>query len=293
MNSSSLLPVLIIVLIVVVLLLAALLWGWAARERRRLWQRTGIVELHNQGNSRAHFELLADDPVDAFQFQFRLNGAPLSFRTETVTRAVTPATPASPQAVIAAPTPHDNGQVRSDLMEQAREVLVGLVEAGGEMLPGRLGSSLHNIGWRLRQGGRTVNRLDRAVRPKSGGPFSSPSPSTRRAAAPGAVTTRSTASSEAQVVQTPWAQTPPVEPGERLSVQLVISPRQAPRQEIYAFRVQARLANVPESSPLLEQGRVVYRPLPWYRQYLQWIVAGLTTVIVIILVRVLLSSLGI
>jgi hypothetical protein len=177
-------------------------------------------------------------------------------------------------------------------MDQARDVLVGLVEAGGDLIPGRLGSGLHELGWRLRQGERNVGRLHRAVRPGSEGPFASSAPKRAAAAAP-QTAAQPQATVETQMAPTPWAQTPPVEPGEIIHVQLLISPRQAPRQEMYAFRVQARLANVPEAAPIQEQGRVVYPPLAWYRQYLPWIVVGLATVVILVLVWVLLSSLGV
>lgn len=243
--------VIILVLLGVVVLLIPTIRRWQKRPGQRRYR----LELRNQGNVRSRYALEADAPHDSLDFVFTLNGSPLHGRLVTSTTTAT-APPAQTQAA-SSPPPQRGGGGPSASIQKAKKVggvvggLSGTVATVlisiGNLLPYSAGLPFIRIGSKLRRGQSSVGRVGQMggamkrqaartkVRVPSGasGRPTAPAPPNRPAApAP--------ATDSVVALETEWVETPFVEPGDSLTLDLLVQPENPYRPQHVPFTIRSK-----------------------------------------------------
>ena len=171
--------------------------------------------------------------------------------------------------------------------------IAGILSTLAYLLPRSIGGPLQRASFSLRRGETTLQRAQQVsqqvgrLAPAGGQASTSartPASATGGAQALTAVGTSpqgegpvrmAPAASQAQV--TPLletAQTPFIEPGETLTVNLLIKPVKPFQAQHYSFTITSRSLEQSDAPPALEQGNVQVTALPWYRRY--WLPALVT-----------------
>jgi hypothetical protein len=273
------------VVTIAVIAVAAVIWFLLARRQRHRSRRTCRLELANLGNVRSRYELRAEDPGQALQFSFVLGGARL------YGQSVTP--PAAPSAALRAGPSTSSGQApstsngtfasgqapstsrRGELVEPSGQVaasslrkagrakgwamrtgsaVAGALSTLGALLPRSASGPLRQVASQIRRGGGAVRRAEHLTR-RAGRlrPVPAPeAPSTRPST--GVEEAPAAASSDA-AAQT-WVQTPFVEAGDTLAIDLLISPTDPYQTAYFPFTVTSRSLDAPDAPLIAEEGSV-------------------------------------
>jgi hypothetical protein len=267
----NMIPILIAIAIVIAACAAI---AFVAILQRKKLSRTLQVEIRNLGNVTGGYELQAQDPHSppALRFQFTLNDTELApapvGQSEIASVAPPPIVrPETASVAPSAPAPSGSGDGASKA-EQAMEsggIIINILTLLGSILPRSLGAPLTQTASQMRRGQTTASRVKQikgqtsrlAPGGKKGRGVASAPPS---APSPGA--TRESPDREASRLsrpqgvgaervdqrewEEPWAQTPSVEPGEALTVDLTIRPAQSHRGQTYPFTVISRANGLPD-----------------------------------------------
>jgi hypothetical protein len=197
--------------------LAAILKGRKSRTVCRL-------ELVNDGNVRSRYDLKAEDAAGELKFRFIVNGSALPQRQiVAAAEAVQPGSPA----------PASGGVTVSGVSSFASGA-ADLLYSLGYLLPRSIGAPLIQAGSQLKQGQYTAGQAERARDQVSG---LAPTSTRRAERASGSTVT----GAQPGVPTGVWVQTPYVEPGETLLIDLFIDPLKFHTQAIsYPFQVMSR-----------------------------------------------------
>jgi len=187
--------------------------GLAALVRARN-RTTYRLELANLGNIQSRYELRIEEPTGALEFQFMLNGASLPPRQTAQSVEPAQTTDAYPPA----PAPRSRADGMSAAAGQAQDAASGtasLLGSAGDLVPGALGARIRQAGMQIQKGQYTASKVE-TVSGKAAdlGGMSAASTAPRPA---GGQPTGAAASQQA------WVQTPFVEPGGSVVIDLVIS----------------------------------------------------------------------
>jgi hypothetical protein len=280
------------VVTIAVVAVAAVIWLLLARRQRQRSRRTCRLELANLGNVRSRYELRAEDPGQALQFSFVLDGARLHGRSVTPPAAPSasngtfasgqaPSTSnetfASGQAPSASNGTFASGQAAASSLEKAGRakgwamrtgsVVASALSTLGALLPRSAGGPLRHVASQIRHGGGSVRRAERLTR-QAGRLRPTPAPKAtplrlRTERSPqGRPTRPSTGAEEAlaaagsdAAAQT-WVQTPFVEAGKTLAIDLLISPTDPYQTAYYPFTVTSRSLDAPDAPLIAEEGSV-------------------------------------
>ncbi|MFP4345109.1 MAG: hypothetical protein ACLFU8_10480 [Anaerolineales bacterium] len=236
-------------LLVGVLLLMPLIRRW----QRRHGQRRYRLEIRNEGNVRSRYALEADAPPDSLNFVFTVNGTPLHGRLiTTTTDAPAPQPSAAPTAA-----PREGGGPAAGL-QKAKQVggvvggLSGTISTVlisiGNLLPYSAGLPFIRLGSKLRRGQSSVDRVGQtgsAMKRQAGRTkVRAPSGRSGRQAAPppppGGASTISGTASALVAMETEWVETPFVEPGGVLTLDLLVQPENPYRPQHVPFTLRSR-----------------------------------------------------
>lgn len=242
-----------------------------ATKSRRGYQKHLRLAVCNLSNVPGRFELQADDPSHALKIQFAWNGRNLAERqvvVQPLVSAPVSAAPAHASSMHSAPPPRPGVMQTASRAFSFGTTIADLLATVGYLLPGTLGAPLIQAGMRLRQGQFTVSRVERlqdqvtALNPAmaTAAPTYAPAPSVAAPAAP-----------EARAVHMDvqrWAETPNVEPGETLWINVLIDPLRLPaRTQHYAFRVLSRMVEAENAVPVMETGSVEIKGVAWFYRH--------------------------
>jgi hypothetical protein len=277
-----------VAIIVAALVALILLLRW---EKKR-YQKAYRLEISNQGNAPSRYELQAQDPSGTFEFEFALGGTNLQRRpVSTALETLEPAParePVPPSAV---------GDAEPGRLEGAREVAGKAASAGGALasalsklsiyLPGSAGRSARRASSQLRRGRMQTQRADRlAGRVAKAQPAAAPA----RAAVESAPAVTGDASIDRSFVIHTWAQTPLVEPGETLAVDLLVNPIKSYQSQLYSFTLLSRSVEQEEAPSVKEEVSVhMVRP-SWLRRLYPYLVVLGVMVVTVVLYLVFLTS---
>lgn len=248
---------------------------------KRSYQRSGRIELRNLGNIRSRYELRAEDPANLLKFQLLLNGASLSPVT-----AVTSPMPSS----AASPAPAAGGIKQSaGNVAKSGSAIADLLMTIGSILPSSLGGRLMTTGSNMRQAQYTAHRVQSA-----GGQLRDSTAAVSGSAAPARPAAMSAPSPSITTSTVPgvW-QTPPVEPGEALTLNLLIDPGRPTQTMNYTFRVSSQAIDDANAAPVIESGSLEVKGISLFRLYLPFFVLAGVTILVIVVVALLLSNTGV
>ena len=240
--------------------MAIALLAMIARGQRLRRQTVYHLELENGGNVVGRYRLRVDSPGNELSFKWMLDGVELDRMPETVEQG--------PEVAVEerAPVPAKGGRIEgaADKARRAGAVGSGLADLAGtasHLMPGAAGSSLQRLSSQIRSGrakiSRTratvsqtrstvkqtrskISRPAKRVRPKGAG--------RRRDARPVLVST--------------WHVTPPVEPGEIVTLDLVVAPRRPFREQRHTFRVISRSVEQADLEPVIQEKRLSLPSVP-------------------------------
>jgi VWFA-related protein len=307
----------VILAALVVVILAALVLSALVRAQKR--PKVFQLEVVNLGNTHSRYRLRAEEPMGALRFDFALNGVKLpqwseSQAVEVVTEPVAEAPPAPARSAPPQSRADGGGVGAGAAAGQAidkGDAAVDAVWSLANMLPGSAGTSVQRAlkpAYRAQgavRGARSQAQYasDQATyvgRVAGAKPASAPAGTTDATVPPGqmAVTAEHSlpsgkhslpsgkapkAGSRAVSVAPAliWAETPLLEPGGRLLLDLLISPLDFYRTQRYAFKVISRAAEQEDTS-LVEEGYVQIDKIPWLYRLLPYLVFAIFVAVVVL-----------
>jgi VWFA-related protein len=276
----------------------ALLLVVGARRRNRPIRYP--LEIHNAGNVQCRYKLLAEEPSGILKFQFALNGTNLHERivTETVsvpqqgvqTKAVRQQAPRKDAVSASQAPPASKGPSGAKQAVSTAKGLSGfVVEAISTLaafLPGSAGAALRSTSGQMRRGQGTVTRVERLsgraskMKPKSVGTSAIPQVQSQPAmpalagapaGAPATLASESLVPVEQEITRTvidTWAQTPPIPPGEKLLLDLLVQPTKSLyKTRSFAFTMKSK-AIERESDVVTTVGNIKVAGISWFRRHL-------------------------
>ncbi len=249
------------------------------------------VEICNTGNVRSRYELRAEDPAAGLEFWWLLNKAPLAGLPALPEAGSAPASAAPERPALAGMS----GQVRrsAEKVRGAVRIGEGISNALGSlavMLPPSIGAPLRRAAGTLWQGRtRVTGAMEAPARAK--GALSSIIPGRGQAPRPAEPVERARQVQRAQparAMASPTAQTPYVEPGERLLLELRVAPLRRRRGGARLIKVTASSAEkeaIERGAPSAAVERnVQVAGLPWLLRLLPFALLLLAAIIALGLV---------
>ena len=286
------------VLLVVGLIAAVVAAGFAVWRTiqvvRRSYWRIYQLQLCNEGNVPARYEILATDPAGALKFKLLLNGVTLNPETpvKTTARSVPPAPSASTPA-----------QPKTSTKTNVREksgLLVDLAYTISTIIPNTsLGRNLAQWASTARNIDYSAQRLEYAGQQAQslGGAQSTASPITYNsayAAEPASsVAPPATPQPVTQLKLTPGAWcTPYLQPGDMLALTLSIDPGRPVQTQHYTFQVSSRAVDPEQEVALVETGQLQVDSVPLIKYYLPFFIIASVVIGATIIIAILLANAG-
>jgi VWFA-related protein len=297
----------IVVAILIASMVALVILARLQRKRYRIVYR---LEICNLGNVESRYELRADEPSGSLKCEFTLEGKSLNHRQVAPAQAGVSQV-VSVENVVASPVPATQQASSARRGKQAAGraggvggAFINLLATLGALLPRPVGQPLLEFARKTRQGQMQVRRAQRVSRQasqvKSAATTPTPAPppatSSARPSVPSQVVTGRSAA-PAGLTVTPdeihaWSQTPAVEPGESLMVDLEIDPLQPHRSQYYPFAVLSRSVEQQDAPLVIEEAGVqIVRP-SWFDRHYPFLVVFFVVTVTLVLFAAFLVSTG-
>jgi hypothetical protein len=307
--------------VMVAVIIAGVIFAAIQARLRRRYQKRCRLEIQNLGNARSRYRLLAEDRSGDLRFQFTLDGVNLQQgqAAQAPERAMeAPRRPgreaATPAKRVERPAPpREAGSL--DKVRQAGSKAKGIgatvadaLSAVAAILPSSIGAPLRNWSRQLRQQQAAITYAERAPqqmasqirripgvpdRAAKSGPAATPSPAAPPPveAVAGPQYAPVVPISRAAVVD----QTPFVEPGETLTLGLLVEPIKRPHQnQHYTITVTSKPLEQEDAPPQVEEGTILIPGVSWLRHYAPlWLPVIAAVVVEFLLLSLLLRFLGI
>jgi hypothetical protein len=302
-----------VVAIVIVIAIVAVVA--IARWQRKSLHKNLRLELNNRGNVQSRYELKAEDPDDALEFQFSLAGGGLTVGTiaqETAIEVSEVVEPAQPERPSATPGVSSAKQAQAKARQGVgfSYAIADLLGSLGMMLPRSIGAPLQQASSQLRRGSGRVDQVQRmpsrvsgqvtkvkqpagsilassstrAERPKASAP-----PISAPASAPAG---RSKVSVVTQSAMHPWVQTPAVAPGGSLRLDLQVKPVKARGAQLHSFSVLSRSVEQEDAAVITEEWSGQIRGVSGFRRYHPYLLIAALAVLALML-AIWLASIGV
>lgn len=254
------------------------------KGRRKGGLKHCYLEIQNLGNAPSRYELRAETADENLTFQFALAGEPLLQRQETsragsgvAARSVTPTapTPASDEGGYS-PSGLERSTASLSFASRAADAVAEVLSAVSYFLPGEIRMTTMRMAGELRKGRQTaaiagrlpgnLGRLATNVR----GEKEMPKRSQQRAAAPAVGNGLGNGSpavmqAEGSYAKT-WAQTPVVEPGETLVLDLFVEAIRPNASNVYPFQLVSKSVEQEGAPLVVEQVTVEMSKPTWFRR---------------------------
>lgn len=285
MNESGILVGALALVIVIAALAIALA---VARAQARLMRRIFVARVTNEGNVPGRYALWAEpvgnaESADGLTFEFRLNGVKLMpERTETAAHRAAGSAGVIASANRAAGTAASAGHAAGDVLD-----------AIGHLLPGSVGAQVDRLSRQVRAGQAAVDRAERSANRY------------RRLVSPGAQAAAARLAGErveetsrpaeqttlADVTPAGAVQTPPIQPGQSLSIELIVRPLVRHRAHDGWFALCSRALETPDAAPVRVEAGAQFSSLGGFRFFLPYAIIALAAGALVVLL--LLSARGV
>jgi hypothetical protein len=273
-------------------------WRTIQVVRRSYW-RTFQLELCNEGNVPARYEILATDPAGALKFKLLLNGVALT--AEPLVKSAARSNQPAPAA------PSDSAQPKKSTAASAREkggILIGIAYTISTIIPNTaLGQKLAQWALAAQNVDYSAQRMEYAgqqAQSLGGKPPAASTAYDSSAAAPSAATlppppppslTPATAVSQLKVTPGAWC-TPYLQPGDMLSLNLSIDPGRPVQTQHYTFQVSSRAVEPEQETAVIETGQLQVDSVPLIKYYLPFFIIAGVVIGATIMIAILLANAG-
>lgn len=239
--------------------MAVALLAMVARGQRLRRQTIYHLELENGGNVAGQYRLRVDSPGNELSFRWMLDGVELDRMLET---EQTPEVVETRRPV----TMPEKDSGLGNVGDQARRSgamgsgLADLTGTAAHLVPGAAGTSLQRFSNQIRVGRSKLSRTravvsqTRSTVTQAGSRISRPARGTRSA--------KRTERNRTQARVSTWHVTPPVEPGEIGTLDLVVVPKRPFREQRHAFRVISRSIERADLDPVIQEKRLSLPSVP-------------------------------
>jgi hypothetical protein len=294
-------------IVVVTAIVAVVAVVVVARLRKKRLQKRFRLQAINQGNVRSRYELRAEDPESALTFRFMLGGnsLPELGPAKAGTGSVQPAAPTP-----AEPLPGKKGggvRKKAGQAVTASGAIAELLITLGTILPSSVGAPLFQKASQLRQGQIKASRVEQMpdrmtwLKPSAGQKAQDavPRQAQDRAAQPPAAATASEAAlpvpgrhraGREQQAETAvqadghiWVQTPFVQPGETLAIDLLIKAVTSDKSRHRLFRVFSCSVEQENGPLVVEECSVQIGGGFWTRRYLPYLIIAAAAIAILLL----------
>jgi hypothetical protein len=284
---------LILGLIAAVIAAGFAVWRTIQVVRRSYW-RTFQLELCNEGNLPARYEILATDPAGALRFKLLLNGIALTAEpvVKSAARSKQPAPAASSQSKPASTTS----------VREKSGILIELAYTISTIIPNTgLGRKLAEYANTARNIDYSAQRVEYAgQQAQSLGGKPAAASTAYDAAAPSAATlppppppSATAAAAVARLNVTPGAWcTPYLQPGDMLSLNLSIDPGRPVQTQHYTFQVSSRAVEPEQETAVVETGQLQVDSVPLIKYYLPFFIIAGVVIGATIIIAILLANAG-
>jgi hypothetical protein len=247
--------------VISILILTGLAIFWAVRLRKRRLERKLRLEITNDGNVQSHFQLRAEELGGQLEFRFTQGGIRLPEVLE-----LNPAAPAVglPVGRPTPPGPAGSGLTSAQKAQKTMSLsyaVASLLTSIGAILPRSLGAPLIQAGSQLNRGQAQASRIQQVssqaatlTSPTRGGSQLASAPSQPQ---PGG----------GQALGLAWVETPAVEPGQMLIVDLLVRSAWLAGDIIRSFQIKSRATEGGQGRMMVEDGQVEIRGGFWSHRF--------------------------
>lgn len=286
-----------VISIIVIIALAVVIWWLLVRRQRWLVQRECRLEIANLGNVRSRYELQANDPADALRFTFVLGGsvleAPSNKLSEKPLDKETRKRQDEKKPSIEIGASLKKAKGAKNWMVGAGNTVANMLGTLGMMLPSSIGGPLRQAAGQIRRGRASVSRAERVSgqvsRLKQKGTKARP-PKAAEKAPPEATPTPARPGSTEPSPDLGWVRTPFVEPGETMSLKLLIDPRDISKTQSYTFTVNSHSLEQPGRQTIIEESEIEIEGLTSFQRYGPFLVVLTAAMTLLFIVSLLISG---
>jgi hypothetical protein len=266
-----------------------------ARVQKARLQKKVRLEITNAGNVKSRYNLRAEELQGALRFRFILDGDSLPVHTAAAAGRSTAGQPA-PARTAARGRDKTGSQgkaggarQKADGVMQTSNALASLLNLVGSLLPRSMGIPLQQKASQMR---RVQSRASYAQQlPNQMAWFKSSA--SRVVPGAGQAQERPVPRDEAPVGPSggddadagfTWSQTPYVQPGKTLAVDLIVRSVLATGNQTYTYEIVSRSADQTAAPPVTAEGQVRIRGGFWARRFLPYVLVALAAVALLILI---------
>jgi hypothetical protein len=231
--------------VILILAFTALALVWAVSTRRRRLEKKLKLEISNQGNTESRFQLQAEDLTGGLDFRFLQEGSRLP---EVILGNQAPAPTAQPvERYQPQPQPESAAPGGAERAMGFTGAIASLLVSVGSILPGSVGSSIMRTGTQISRQQAQASRIQQV---------------SSQAAAfgkTGGGTTAQSVPRQAPIstaVMNAWAETPVIQPGGTLMIDLVIHSHWVPADTSRPFLLKSRCTACEHAPLVAEDGAV-------------------------------------
>ncbi len=297
----------LVVVILAALVLAALV---RAQKRPKVFQ----LEVVNLGNTHSRYRLRAEEPMGALRFDFALNGVKLPQWSEPqMVEVVTEPVAEMPLASTLSAPPQAEGNGGG---VEARSAAGQAIDKGNaavdsawslaNLLPGSVGTSVQRalkpayqaqgaVRGARSQAQRASDQATYVSRMAGAKPASAQpgqAPVTAKHNLPSGKPPKGGGRAVLVAPALTWFETPLLGPGGRLLLDLLISPLDFYRTQLYSFKVISHAAEQEDAS-LVEEGHIQIDKIPWLYRLLPYLVFAIFVAVVVLVAAGLLMAFSI
>ncbi len=258
--------------IILILAMTVVAWLMVLRRQKERVKRTCRLEITNQGNVRSRYEVWAEDPSGGLRFDFVFQGAALGAGEQGSRGAEEPG---AKEALV-----QGLGGVK-DWAKEVGGIAAELLGTLGMILPRSIGRPFSRAASRLRKGKSSVQRAERVS-----GQVSRLKSSVEFEGGDGGPTSTSTAVSDSNGAR---VQTPFVEPGDSLVLDLRLMPIDPYQARRYAFTVTTRAWEQFDGQPVTEEAAFEIEGLTSFERYSPFLIVLAIAMTVLFIVSIFIS----
>lgn len=270
-------------------------WRTIQVVKRSYW-RTCQLELCNEGNVPARYEIMADDPAGALKFRLLLNGVALT--QEPLVKPAPQSNKPAPQAQTQSKKPSAKTSIR-----EKSSVLVNIAYTISTVIPNTpIGQKLAQWALTAQNVDYSAQRLEYAGQQAQGlggkqssatGPTSGASPYDATYVAPPVAIPAPPPPPIPQLNLTPGAWcTPYLQPGDMVALSLSIDPGRPVQTQHYTFHISSRAVEPEQETALVETGQLQVDSVPLIKYYLPFFIIAGVVISVTIIIAILLANAG-